>query len=266
MTGRAARWWWVIFLTLLPATLAAQDEPAEATRWAASLHYEAQQIAREPDEAYWHTVTAGIQRSLRGGSIAVQAVTTRRFDIDDQALVADAYHDLWAGAYANARVRYAPGAETLPVYALAAEVFQTIASSEISASYQHQEFAVADVNTFGLGLGQYVGAGYLRLRSIVARIDDTWSPFVAFSARRYLGDTTDNSVELSLGIGEEVLEVAAPTGAVPVDVITTSSRFAALSTQRFFSRNLGATAGASISDYGNIPTRWGLSMGVITRW
>lgn len=265
MSKRPALGWTALVAIMLPTVLTAQENVSDL-RWSAVLYYDAQQVARSP-YAYWHTITAGVQRKLDGGSIAIQSVATRRFNIDDHALVADVYHDLWRGAYGNARLRYAPDAEALPSSTIGGEIVQVVASSEISASYQHQEFAIADVNTIGLGLGFYIGNWYLRPRSLVAQIEDSWSPFLAFTARRYLGDTTDNSFDFSVGLGEEVLEVAPPlTSTRTVDVITTGSRFAAVKTQRFFGRHLGAVVGATYSDYVDISTRWGLSVGVITRW
>jgi YaiO family outer membrane protein len=247
------------------ATSVAAQEPE--LDWSAVLYYDTQQIARTPERAYWHTLTAGVGRALPHGSISVHAISTHRFEIHDQALALDLYHDLWPGAYANVVARVADHAEVLPNYSASAEVYQSIGGQEISASYQHQEFAVADVNTFGLGTGHYVGAWYLRPRSLVANIDDSWSPFFAFSARRYLDERTDDYVDFSLGLGEEVLEVAPlPSSPVAVDVITSASRFASLRTQRFLGRHVGGFVGATYSDYQAIPDRWGVSLGIISRW
>jgi YaiO family outer membrane protein len=252
--------------SVAPVQATAQEDPTPLP-WSAVLYYDAQEIAREPDRAYWHTVTTGVQRRLANGSIAIQGIATRRFDLSDQALVIDAYHDLWSGAYANAVVRVAHEAEVLPNYHAGIELFQALGGLEVSGSYQHQEFAVADVNTFGIGTGHYVGAWYLRPRSLVANINDSWSPFFALTARRYLGDTTDDFFDFSLGLGEEVLEVAPPTGAASsVAVITSGSRFASARAQSFLSRHIGGFVGGTYSDYEEIPYRWGVSVGVISRW
>lgn len=258
---------WLVIAGLMAAGPAmAQEGPAEL-RWSSALTYEGQQIAPSPASAYWHTVTAGVERKFERGSVAVQGVATRRFDVGDQALVVDAYHELWSGAYGNARVSAAPGAEVLPTYTVAGEIFQTVGHSEISASYRYQEIALAEVNTFGVGLGHYWGNWYLRPRTVVAKVDESWSPFFAFTARRYLGESTDNSLDLSVGAGDEVLEVAPPSGSsARLDVVTSGSRFAAVGARTFLSRRFGVTAGGSYSDYQEIPDRWGVTMGVIARW
>src|SRR5690606_31119568 len=108
---------------------------------------------------------------------------------------------------------------------------------------------------------------YLRPRTVVARVDQSWSPFVAFSARRYLGDGSDNNFDFTAGFGEEVLEVAAPaSGRGPLEVITSRSHFGAVRGQRYVSGNLGFSASASYSDYAAIENRWGVSVGLLTRW
>ena len=250
-----------------PVAARAQGEGGSALPWSATLFYDAQEIARTPEAAYWHTVTAGVAARVPHGSIGVQVMATRRFDLSDQAVIVDAYHDLWGGAYGNLRVGGAPGAEVLARFDAGAELFQAVGRGELSASYRFQSFEASDVSTLGAGLGYYAGNWYLRPRTVVAHVDEAWSPFVAFTARRYFGDTTDNLIDLASGMGEEVLEVAAPaTGAGPLDVITSGSRFASLRAQRYIGRHFGVTAGVSYSDYAEIPNRWGMSLGLLARW
>lgn len=269
MTARRRLEWALrgALLGSLASTPLAAQEREPAPRWSATLHYDAQRVAPGPGADYWHTLTAGVGRKLAGGSLVLQAVATRRFDIEDHAFVADAYHALWRGAYGNARVGLAPGAETMSRYDVGAEVFQAVGRSELSASLRHQGFDVTQVSSAGLGVGYYVGSWYLRPRTVVARVDESWSPFVAFTGRRYLGDGTDRSFDLTVGMGEEVLEVAAPVGADGrLNVVTSGSRFAGVRTQHFFGRHLGAAAGASYSAYEAIADRWAVSVGVLTRW
>ena len=248
------------------APLVAQEE-VEAPRWSATLFYDITRIAPSPDEAYWHAVTAGVGRRFDGGSVALQGLASRRFDTTDEAAIVDVYHDLWTGAYANARLAAAPGAVALARTDAGAELFQTIGRAELAGSFRFQSFEVNDVSTVGAALGYYLGRWYLRPRTVVANVDDAWSPFFAFAARRYFGDGTDDTVDLARGMGEEVLEVAAPTtGSGPLDVITSGSRFLALRGQRYLTPNVGVSVGASYSDYEEIPNRWGASLGVLTRW
>jgi YaiO family outer membrane protein len=256
----------VLLASLAAAPLAAQGgEPA--ARWSATLHYDAQHVPPGPEGAYWHTLTAGVGRRTAAGSLSLQAVAIRRFEIDERAFVADVYPKLWRGAYGNVRVGVAPGAKTTSRYDVGAEVFQGVGSSELSASLRRQGFEAAEVSAVGVGLGHYIGNWYLRPRTVVARVDRSWAPFVAFTGRRYLRDRTDHSVDLTVGMGEEVLEVAAPAGGDGrLDVVTAGSRFAAVRSQLFFRRHVGATAGASYSAYEAIPDRWGVSLGVLTRW
>lgn len=257
----------VLLMALLsPGALRAQDGEATGS-WSAVFFYDAQRIGQPQEEAFWHTVTAGVQRKWEAGSVSVQGVSTRRFALADEALVLDGYHELWSGAYGNLLLRAAPGAEVLPRFDAGTELFQTLGRAELSASYRHQEFAAVQVGTMGVGLGYYLDRWYLRPRSVVAHIGDSWSPSVAVTARRYLGDSTDNTVDVAVGFGEEVLE-AATAGAAgrSMEVITSASRFASVRTQRFVGARIGGLIGASYSDYAEIPDRWGISIGLITRW
>lgn len=269
MRGPAARARLVVLLSLLaPGPLLAQDDEAgRVLPWSATLYYDVTQIAPSADEAYWHTVTAGVARQLESGSVALQGLVTRRFDVSDAGAVVDAYRDLWRGAYGNVRVGMAPGAEVLARFDAGAELFQTVGNVELAASFRHQSFEVAEVNTVGAAAAYYVGRWYLRPRTLVAQVDESWSPFLAFTARRYLGEGTDDRFDVAAGFGEEVLEVAAPaSGDGPLDVITSGSRFVSLGGQRYFARRFGLSAAGWYSDYEEIPNRWGVSVGVLTRW
>lgn len=254
----------ILAAALVPGGAAAQEGSAPP-EWSAALHYDAQQVARSP-AAYWHTVTLAVQRRMRTGSVEVQGIGTRRFDLADQALVLDAYRELWRGAYGNVRVQYAPEATVLPEYVAGAELFQAIGRVEVAGSYTHQEYAVADANTLGLGLGYYVGQWYLRQRVLAAAVEGAWSPATVTSARRYLGGGTENTIDLSVGFGEEVLEVAPIAGTGAVDVVTTESRFVSARTRRFLGPGLGLVVGANYSRYSGIADRWGVSVGAIVRW
>lgn len=255
------------FCSLLATTpLGAQGE-AGAPRWSGAFYYDVTRIAPSPNEAYWQTVTAGVTRLLDGGSVGIQALASRRFDTTDEAAIFDVYHDLWSGAYGNLRLAAAPGAEVLAQVDAGAELFQSFGNAELAGSFRYQSFEVTEVSTIGAAVGYYLGRWYLRPRTLVANVDESWSPFVAFTARRYFGDSGDNRVDLSLGMGEEVLEVAAPSsGAGPLDVITSGSRFLGVRGQRYLNGSLGLSLGASYSDYAEIPNRWGASLGVMTRW
>jgi YaiO family outer membrane protein len=269
MRGSAARERLVILLLLVaPGPLLAQDgEDGRVLPWSATLYYDVTQIASPPDEAYWHTVTAGVARRMDAGSVALQGLVTQRFDVSDAGAVVDVYRDLWRGAYGNVRVGMAPGAEVLARYDAGAELFQTVGNVELAASFRHQSFEVAEVNTMGAAAAYYVGRWYLRPRTLVAHVHEAWSPFVAFTARRYLGEGTDDRFDVAAGFGEEVLEIAAPAfGEGPLDVITSGSRFVSLGGQRYLARRLGLSAAGWYSEYEEIPNRWGVSVGVLTRW
>ena len=95
-------------------------------------------------------------------------------------------------------------------------------------------------------------------------VDPELAP-AAITARRYLGDGADDRLDLSLGGGEEVLEVPA-AGDTRVDVLTSASRYAGLRIQRYPGRHFGFSIGGSYSSYREIRDRWGLSVGVMTRW
>ena len=250
---------------LLVRAPTAAGQAVESGSWSASLGHDLLRIELTDGPTYWRTSTIGVGRRFSGGSVAVYGVSATRSGRTEHAAIADGYADLWTGAYGNLRLATAPAAVMLARLDAGGEVFQTIGSTELSASVRRQEFAQSQVNTFGFGTGHYLGRWYLRPRAAAAQVGTSWSPFAAVTARRYLGEGTDDLFDLSFGGGEEVLEVPA-AGAERVDVLTSISRYAGLRIQQYPSRRFGFSVGASYSSYRTIRDRWGLSVGVTTRW
>lgn len=247
------------------AAVPARAQEIVPSAWSAALYYDLQQLSSGP-ERYGQTLTASVLRRAERGSLAVQAIGTRRFELEDRALGVDAYHDLWPGAYGNAYVQWSPDGAVLPELIAGAELFQGVGNAELAPGYRRQRYATADVTTLGLGLGYYAGAWYLRQRTQLAEVGGEWSPYFTATARRYLNESTTDSYDVSLGLGEEVLDIAPATGSGAVQVITTRARFAAVRTQRSLTPHLGVLLGASYNDYASIPNRWGATVGVVTRW
>jgi YaiO family outer membrane protein len=253
-----------IVMLLVRAPVSA-GQAVEDPVWSASLVHDLIRIDMADGTAYWRTSTAGLGRRFSGGSVTLYGLSATRAGRTEHAAIVDTYADLWDGAYGNLRLGFAPTARMLARLDAGGEVFQAIGSMELSASVRRQEFETAEVSTFGLGTGHYLGRWYVRPRAAAAHVRTSWSPFAAVTARRYLGDGTDDLLDLSVGGGEEVLEVPG-TGATRVDVLTSSSRYAGLRIQRYPSRHFGFSIGGSYSSYRQIRDRWGLSAGVMTRW
>lgn len=261
---------WACVVALVPhlvGTAMAQEE-ATATRWSGTLFYEAQRISPGPDAAYWQKVNLGVARHHSHGSVAVHGISSHRFDVTDRTVAVDVYNDLWRGAYGNLWVAAAPGAEATARTDLRGEVYQSLGASELTASVRHQRFELTEVMTVGVGAGHYAGNWYLRPRTVVAVVGGSWSPFVAFTARRYVGGGSDNLIDVTLGAGREVLEVIDPgtSSAGGLEVVSSAARFGGMRVQRYVNANLGVSVAGSYSGYEAIPDRWGMSLGVLTRW
>lgn len=268
MMMRARIWACAGALALLVVNSAAAQDDPEGSRWSGTLFYEALQISPGPKAGFWHAVNVGIARRHARGSVALHGISTRRFDLTDRAFAVDLYNDLWSGAYGNLRMAAAPGATVMARVDLRGEVYQALGASELTASLRHQRFELAEVTTFGVGAGHYAGRWYLRPRTLVAAVGRSWSPFAAFTARRYVGEGTDNLVDVTLGGGQEVLEVLEPGERSDggLEVVSSASHFAGVRIQRYVNANLGVSLGGSYSGYEAIPDRWGISVGVLTRW
>lgn len=269
MSG-GSRWLAGWLATALVAAAASPGDAQEADfrPWSATVGLDVQQVRSAAGASYWQTLTTTVARKLPAGSLAFGGISARRHDRTDLAGIADLYGDLWEGAYGNVRVALAPRAEILSRIDIGAEIFHSIGAAEVSLSARSQEFETARVRTFGLGTGYYSGDWFLRPRGVVAQVEGSWSPFVAFTGRRYLGGSTDDLIDLSLGGGAEVLEVTGADAArsVGVEVVTSASRFGGIRLQRYFGERVGLSAGAWYSDYDAIHDRWGVSAALTTRW
>ncbi|CAN5845384.1 hypothetical protein BH23GEM3_BH23GEM3_18030 [soil metagenome] len=231
--------------------------------WNASVEYAGQSVSGQ--QPRWHTYTASVGRRFSRGALAVQVLKTRRFEFDDQAVAVDGYLDLWRGSYANLQLQHAPESDVLPRANAGAELFQGIAGGwEGSAGYRYQRFPAADVNLYVLTAGRYTGRWYLRQRNTIASTGGERAASHSLSIRRYL-DSADNYLELGAGAGSEVVEITSVGAGNPVVDLRTA-QFAAARVQHFLSPSFGGSLALTVNDYDGLPTRWGMSVGVVTRW
>ncbi len=207
----------------------------------------------------WQSLHAYARRRFTRGALVVEALSARRFDARDEALVADGWLDLWPGGYANARLQLAPTPRFLPAVEGYAEVYQGVGRWELAASFRQRAFAEARIREFGLAAALYVGDWYLRARAAwtPGRGRVGWTQTV--SARRY-GASPETFVEVRGGRGGSVEVVDAG----PVLVLT-QTWFVAARAQRFFGPTFGLSVAAAYSD-DDFFTRRTFALGLLARW
>ena len=155
-----------------------------------------------PARPHWSDYTLTLRRYFERGSLAVEFLGARRFDINDQAWALDGYVDLWTRAYANVRYQQGPHRSLFPGRSWRVEVFQGVGRGwELSASYDRLEFNSSNVNMYGIGIGKYVGNYYLRARRLYIPGDGSRSVSDRFLVRYYYAGDGDNYVEFSVGAG-----------------------------------------------------------------
>jgi YaiO family outer membrane protein len=191
----------------------------------------------------------------------VEIALVERFDLTDEVVALDAYHNLWTRAYGNLRIRLNPEADVLPNADVRAELFQAFENGwEVSGSFWRLALDSDDVTVLGAGLAKYHGHWYLRQVSNVSWLSGEAAFSLSFAARRLLNPPRE-FVELSGGIGEEAVVLGpGPT----LDVRET--RFVRASIQRFFSTRWGYSAAAMYNLFEGTPERWGLMLGLLTRF
>jgi YaiO family outer membrane protein len=192
------------------AGLPAAQQPPRSQDWTGSVRYEFQTFAGD-DPAWrdWHTFGIGLGRRLPGGSIALEGVRTLRFGEADQAVAVEAFADLWRRAFGNVRLQFAPHADVLPGWDARLELFQMFAPAwETAASFRRLEYDPRPVNVYGLGLGRYIRALFLRGRAELVQMGGESGANLTILARRFLA-SPDHFLELGAGAGTESVVLAA---------------------------------------------------------
>jgi len=193
--------------------------------------------------------------------LGAEVAQVGRFGLKDEVLALDGYKNLWNRAYANLRVRINPKSDILPNADVRGELFQALESGwEVSGSYWRLDLDLEDVDVMGVGLAKYHGDWYLRQVTNVSRLAGKFAVSLSFAVRRLLNPPHEY-VELSGGIGEEAVLL----GPGPV-VDLRHTRFVRGSVQRFFSTHWGYSTAAMFNLFEGTPERWGLKLGLLTRF
>jgi YaiO family outer membrane protein len=253
--------WGTAVAAVLVAALAAPTAPrAQATDeepWAASVRYERDRLSG--GRADWQRWTASVQRRLGPGTLMASLVRQRRFGRVDEALVLQAWRDLWTGAYAHVRAGVGPSARIRPQRALEGDVHQAFGPWVASARYGWRRYRGDAVHAFGPGLARYAGAWYLYTRTTAVPRPGTWALAQRVGARRFFGPA-DTYVEATVGVGRSV-EIVGPDAALQAG----RTAFASLRLQYFPADHLGISASAGYSDAAFFE-RAGASLGLTARW
>jgi YaiO family outer membrane protein len=246
-----------MMLPVLFALAAQASDTGQAWRASAGYGFEAFTSQR----AAWQAYQLRLERRIKSGSVALEMGDASRFSLWDQTAALDTYHGLWRRAYGNLRLALAPGSRVLPRSDVTAELYQGFAGGwEASAGYRLMSFPGQHVNIWDGSLARYAGPWYLRARLTAVPQSGKLGGGLAVEARRYLR-TADDYLDVSAGVGNEVVTVPLPT-----PPLIASSRFLAARYQGFFSIHVGAGVGATYNAQQGIPDRRGVAIGIIYRW
>lgn len=231
-------------------------------RWFSSVRYDRELISSDlPQWVDWSSVYALLIRDFQAGALGVELAQVERFGYRDRGVTVDGYRTLWNRSYGNLRLRVNPGSDVLPKADLRLEWFQGLPGGwEPSVSYWRMDFDKDDVDLFGLGLARYVGNWYLREVTSVSRLSGHSALSFSVSARRFLNPPREYW-EVSGGIGQEAV-VLGPGPEVEVR----KTRFLRASLQKFLSARWGYSAATAYNRFEGAPERWGVSLGIISRF
>lgn len=170
------------------------------TPWQAELGFERTWFT--PERALWWSTVASLRHEFSWGSFAGGVRTYHRYDEDDGAVFADAWMNLWRGAYVNLRPEVTVQPEVAPHADLYGELFQGLGAGwEASVFWRHVRYPSGfETDTGGGSLGKYLGGWYIRWRS---QVDVEQSLFTNILAlRRYLW-SVDDFIEVWAGRSEK---------------------------------------------------------------
>ena len=139
--------------------------------------------------------SVSLRRYTDWGSIALERMSLRRFDLVDQAWAVDAYPRLWSGAYANVRYQASDRVELYPHRSWRLELFQNIGAGwELAASHDELGFG-SGVRIQGVAVGKYWGNFFARWRHQTVRSDSSSSRGDRLLLRYYYTGDADHYVE-----------------------------------------------------------------------
>ena len=142
-----------------------------------------------------------LRRYTDWGSIALERMSLRRFDLVDQAWAVDAYPRLWSGAYANVRYQTSERVELYPNRSWRFELFQNIGSGwELAASHDQLGFG-SGVRIQGVALGKYWGNFFARWRHQTVKSESSSGQGDRLLLRYYYQGDADHYVEGNVSAG-----------------------------------------------------------------
>ena len=248
-----------ILIGLFPTAARSQIArcPAACT-WESMITYSFSDLS--DDRAPWHALHATLVRNFEGGALALEAIQVGRFERWDRAVALDGYKELWQDSYANLRAQYAPTPELLPELDFFGQLYQGIASGwEVSGSYRLRAYPDEAIHFFGLGVGRYLGAWYLRAKGNVFPYADEVGALLSVEARRYFEPPRSYlKFEAGRGRGVEVVDVG------PL-IETTDTYYILAGMQKYLTPHLGLSAQAAYSD-DDFFTRGTVVIGGMVRW
>lgn len=215
----------------------------------------------------WHTLTAGIGRYFDWGFLSLQGSGTQRFGLWDQSLTLDSYVDLWSGGYGNFRVSGTWDPEVVPRWDVFGELYQSLFEIfELSGGYRLMAFNADNVNFFHLGFGTYLGNWYFGLQPMLL-LSGQGPGAQLGSWVRYVFNTSDDYIDLRLGIGRRIATVGAPaeSGQGP-QLQGQSSFYGVLTGQYFITPQVGLIASLNYNYDDQFPSRFGFTLGNKLRW
>jgi YaiO family outer membrane protein len=244
-----------LLAVLAPNSVTAQEP------WFGGLYYDHDSFSGDAWES-WEALRASLTREFGSGAIGIEVERVERFGRADAAVAFDTYANLWPGAYANLRTRYAPDPEVLPTADLRLEVFQSLPQGwEASGNARVSTVPGPNVTVLGLGLAKYVSAWYLRGLGSIAEVGGSRSGGGAFFARRFLADDGRQFVEGGGGFGGESVAVG-PGPALDVR----DTAFLQISFQRTVRAPFGIHATVGAHDFEGVPLRTHVTLGLNARF
>ncbi|MDT8341547.1 MAG: YaiO family outer membrane beta-barrel protein [Longimicrobiales bacterium] len=243
-----------------PVPPAPADGPP--AQWFASVAYQREFIDSDlPQWEDWSLAQALVLRDFAAGALGVELFRAGRFRTHDEGFAVDGYRNLWAGAYANVRVRVTPDADLLPSVDGRGELFQSLPGGwEVSGSYWVMDFDRHDVQVAGAGVAHYRGNWYLRQTATLSRLAGESSLATAVTARRFLAGARE-FVEVAGGLGREAVIL----GEGP-RVESRDTGFVQGRVQRFLTPRWGLTGAVSYNRFEGTPGRLGVTLGLLARF
>lgn len=240
------------------------DKGVDATSQAArpwELRASAAVMSFSHDRTDWHEQKVSVRRSWGRGSLALEALRVRRFDLWDEAFALDGYVPLWSRAYANLRLQVAADPSVLPDTDFLIEPFQGFGEGwEASLFYRRMDFPEEQVDLYGGSLAKYLGNWYFRERVTLAPSMGSTQVSHAVLARRYLG-TSGSSVEVEAGAGRSLVIVGPD-----LEPERRKSSFFAFRVRKHLTEHVGLVASLDYQDNEGEPVGRGGSLELVIRW